>query len=168
MLGDIRLRYIDQNDAKTVLHWENDLEDWNDNRGEIQYSILDITILIEELQDIKKFGQARWIIELDNHVVGCVDLTEINFEQGSASVGVLIADQENRRKGIATRALQFLEEEAKKLNIFKLISHIRIENQKSINLFEKFGYHPRDEIEEHILENGKQIEVRKFEKWLNE
>ena len=88
MSNDVRLRYIDQNDAQFVLHWENDLEDWNDNHGEIQYSILDITILIEELQDIYKSGQARWIIEYKNSVVGCADLTEIDFEQRSASVGV--------------------------------------------------------------------------------
>lgn len=168
MLNDVHLRYIDKSDAEEVLHWENDLEDWNENAGEIRYSIIDISILIEELQDIRHAGQARWIIIADGEKVGCVDLTEIDFNNSQASVGVLIADLSKRRRGIASKAIQLLEEEAKKINILKLVSHVKLENQKSINLFEKCAFQLLNEKEEITLDNGKTVEVRKLEKWLRE
>lgn len=168
MLNDVHLRYIDKSDAEEVLHWENDLEDWNENAGEIRYSIIDISILIEELQDIRRAGQARWIIIADGEKVGCVDLTEIDFNNSQASVGVLIADLSKRRRGIASKAIQLLEEEAKKINILKLVSHVKLENQKSINLFEKCAFQLLNEKEEITLDNGKTVEVRKLEKWLRE
>lgn len=168
MANDVRLRYINQNDALSVLHWENELEEWNDNRGEIQFTLLEINLLIQELQDIQKSGQARWIIENNVGTIGCVDLTEIDFKEGSASVGILVALTKERRKGIASRALELLEAEAKKMNIFKLISHVRIENQKSLSLFRKSGYQLFEKSEEIKLDNGTIVEVRKFEKCLKE
>lgn len=168
MLNDVHLRYINKSDAEEVLHWENDLEDWNENAGEIRYSIIDIAILIEELQDIRRAGQARWMIIAEGEKVGCVDLTEIDFKNSQASVGVLIADSSKRRRGIASKAIQLLEEEAKKINILKLVSHVKLENQKSINLFEKCAFQLLNEKEEITLDSGKTIEVRKLEKWLRE
>ena len=162
------IRYIDVMDAEHVLDWENNVEGWNTQENETPYSIFDILQLIHELSDIQKAKQARWIIcEKDSgHQIGAADLTEIDFEHATASVGVLIAKKENRRSGFASQAISFIEEEARKLGIERLISTIFPGNKASIQLFEKCGFQKIGKSDDTYFIDGEYIEALLFDKWL--
>jgi len=52
----------------------------------------------------------------------------------------IIIDAKYQNKGIGSKALRLLENEAKKLGIKKLIGRVMIHNKKSARIFERNGY----------------------------
>lgn len=164
----IYIRPIEVIDAVCVLDWENNIEDWNLSGEEEPYSLLDILNLIHELSDIKKAGQARWIIcdGVNQRQIGVVDLTEIDFAAQTASVGVLVADKKDRKNGLGSFSLSFIEKEAEKLGIKRLISTILMTNEASLRLFEKCGFTKIGKSNDAYLIDGEYIEAMLFEKWL--
>lgn len=166
--SSIYLRYIETRDAEQVLDWENNEENWAVSENDSPYSIYDILILIGELQSIQNAEQARWMICLNEtqEAIGCVDLTEIDFENKVASVGILIANKELRKKGFASKALQLIENEAIDLGLTLLKCSIHADNLASISLFTKNNYKNTGKQKEAELKGDKYIEVLLFEKWL--
>ncbi len=166
--SSIFLRYIEAKDAKQVLDWENNEENWAVSENDSPYSIYDILVLIEELQDIQKAKQARWMIclSINNKAIGNVDLTEIDFKNKQATVGILIADKELRNKGFASEAIRLIEVEAVKIGVEKLVCTIHQSNKASIALFLKSGFKKIGLQKEPDLKEGDYIEALLFEKWL--
>ena len=162
------LRYVDTQDASLILDWENNQDNWAVSENDSAYSIYDILVLIEELQDIQKARQARWMICLpnSNDAIGNVDLTEIEFENKESTVGILIANDLHRKQGYASKALELVEKKAQELNLIKLKCTIHSDNEASIGLFEKNGFNKIGKLEESSLKNGQNIDVLLFEKWL--
>jgi diamine N-acetyltransferase len=164
----VYIRPVEISDAETILMWENDVENWSTSENDSPYSLFDILNLIHELQDINKGGQGRWIVcfRKNDEVLGAVDLTEINFSENEATVGVLIADKKYRNKGYANEALAFLELEALKLGINKLKCTIHESNQASIKLFQNRKFQIIGKSDDTYLNDGVYIEVLILEKWL--
>ena len=169
MVESLFIRPIEVADAQLVLNWENNVEGWNMSETPVLYTFFDILNLINELQNVQTAKQARWMIcTPDLHEpIGVVDLTDIDFEVGVSGVGVMIADPAHRRKGMASKALDLLEVEAKKLKIHTLLSTILEDNAGSIRLFEKIGYKKIGATEEKYFVQGTYIQGLLFEKWLN-
>ena len=70
-----------------------------------------------------------------------VDLYDVDFEKGSAYVGVLIAEKQQRKKGFARQALLSMAQYAKKeLKLIQLKATIQSSNEASIALFESLDY----------------------------
>lgn len=148
------------NDAPTILSWENNPENWEVSDNTSPYSIEDIEQLILSFQNHKEPSQLRFMICKDEILLGAVDIFDINYENKSGSIGILIAEDEFRRKGYASKALQLIELEAQKLGVHQLKALIHTKNNKSRNLFEKMGY--------LILkdEKGQQTDTIEVEKWV--
>lgn len=162
----LHIRRVQESDLPHILHWENNIEGWNLHDKENPYSPVDILVFIGEQSNVYEAGQVRWIVCLESIPIGAADLTDIDFEQGIASVGILIAEQEHRRKGFAKRALFLLEEQAAGLGINRLISSIHPTNEISINLFKKLGYIESGKGEDSFILNGIDLPPIEFEKWL--
>ncbi|MDX2362847.1 MAG: GNAT family N-acetyltransferase [Crocinitomicaceae bacterium] len=165
--SSIYIRDITPLDAEFVQKWENDPE-WNFRENATPYSIMDILQFIHELGDVRKAQQARWIIcetETDRPL-GAVDLTEIDFAKKEASVGVLIAEKEDRRKGYAFQALELIEEKAKDLEIDRLISTVFKSNSGSLDLFIKNCFVKIGETDVPYLSEATYIKAIIFEKWV--
>lgn len=165
---EIYIRPIDIPDALTVLYWENNPENWDASDNKSEYQLFDIVRMIEESRDIHKICQGRWMIcdKSNDELIGTTDLFDINFEKGEATVGVLVADKENRRKGIAEKALRLLEIEAKKLNIFTLKCAIHPNNLSSVNLFEKLDFIKIGKTEQEFVNEGVYLQASIYEKCL--
>lgn len=168
-IDQLSIRPIQITDAALVLDWENNLPEWNKGNTDIPYSLPDILNLIYDLQDVHRAGQGRWMICLPGspQPVGVVDLTDIHFDRGESSVGVLVADPAWRRKGIASQALLLLEEKAAELGIRRLLSAVFSRNKPSIALFEQLGYQKIGLADETYFVEGTYIKPLLFEKWLN-
>jgi diamine N-acetyltransferase len=165
----IRLRPAKQTDAEMILDWENNLENWAISDNDSAYTLFDIQALIYSLQDIKESCQGRYMIVdlLTEDILGSVDLFEINWEERSAEVGVLIADIRNRSRGYASLGLNLLEKMVvEKWQFQKLSAEVHTTNIPSIRLFEKCGYQKKG-TNEVKSPNGDYIESILFEKWLN-
>lgn len=165
---EIYIRPIDIPDALTVLHWENNPDNWDASDNKSEYQLFDIVRMIEESQNIHKICQGRWMIcdKSNDKLIGTTDLFDINFEKGAATVGVLVADKENRQKGIADKALKLLEAEALKLEIFTLKCAIHPNNIPSVKLFEKVGFVKIGETEQEFVNDGVYLQASIYEKCL--
>lgn len=92
--------------------------------------------------NLKTTGQERWIFfDQSKTPVGLIDLFSYNDYNLSAGIGIMIGSKANRRKGLATEAIQTLigdlQNNARLKIIYALIYH---DNLASIGLFRKCGF----------------------------
>ncbi|PIE87461.1 MAG: GNAT family N-acetyltransferase [Bacteroidetes bacterium] len=154
---DVSLRLPILSDAPTILSWENNPENWEVSDNDSPYIIEDIEQLILSFQDVKSPSQLRFMICKSETLLGAVDIFDINYDNKSGSIGILIAEEEFRRKGYAAKALELVEAEAIKLGVNRLKALIHTTNTKSRKLFEKMGYRISSE-----LDKTNAIEVEKW------
>ena len=140
---ELFLRSIEKKDAFGVYLWELDKETQRVTQSEIKVSLENVYALIEQQTDVHNSSQLRMMICLssNNASIGMVDLYDVDFEKGSAYVGVLIAEKQQRKKGFARQALLSIAQYAKKeLKLVKLKATIHSSNEASIALFESLDY----------------------------
>jgi|TARA_B100001093_G_scaffold141940_1_gene134447 diamine N-acetyltransferase len=140
---ELFLRSIEKKDAFGVYLWELDKETQRVTQSEIKVSLENVYALIEQQTDVHNSSQLRMMICLssNNASIGMVDLYDVDFEKGSAYVGVLIAEKQQRKKGFARQALLSIAQYAKKeLKLVKLKATIQSSNEASIALFESLDY----------------------------
>ncbi len=140
----VYLRAVEKSDATTIYMWENNPENWKVSNTEVPFSMFDIMALIEHQADLRKSGQLRFVIlEKDTErPLGVIDLYEVNFKHGYASVGILIAMDADRGKGFAAEALQLLIHYTRDyLELRNLQCSIHGDNFASIAFFERMNFH---------------------------
>jgi diamine N-acetyltransferase len=139
----IKLRAVEPNDATLIYLWENDVENWKFTNTDAPLSMFEIYQLIEEQRVVRESGQLRLMIsELESDkMLGAVDIYNIDFKHGFGTIGILIAEQQNRKQGFALESLLLLAEYAKThLNLSNLTCGIQSTNLASQRLFEKAGF----------------------------
>ncbi|MDC1282826.1 GNAT family N-acetyltransferase [Crocinitomicaceae bacterium] len=165
----ISLRPVQASDASLLLQWENDQSNWSVSSTTTKYTLGEIIALIDSLADIETSKQARFIIinRKNNLAFGAVDLFSISFEEEKASVGILIADPDNRNKGFAAKSIEILEEICvEELGIYNLEAKVHQNNASSRRLFEKIGFSKKKLTQDGQLNNADYIETLIFEKCL--
>lgn len=165
-LDDIHIRKMILADAKEVLEWENNPENWEVSFNHSPYELEDIENLVIESRDLGEAKQQRYIIVFEDKAVGAVDLFAINFEAKVAGVGILIANKGLRNKGIAFRALELLEAVAFRLSIEYLECSVQINNEASIRLFNKLLYKKVNKSQLKIEHGGDDEDFYYFQKCL--
>lgn len=142
--GDnVFLRVVDKTDDTTLFFWENDTENWKISNTEIPYSLHSIHQLIEQQNDLRVSGQLRFMIceNTSSNPIGNIDLYDVNFKHGYATVGILIADKTKRKQGLAKESLTILIEYCKQiLELRNLQCFIHEDNTDSVSLFENVGF----------------------------
>jgi diamine N-acetyltransferase len=159
----IYLRSVEEDDATTLFMWENNPENWKVSNTEVPFSMTAIHELIEQQSNIRNSGQARFIIcENDSdYSVGTIDLYDVNFKHGFASVGILIAEEKARRKGRAKESLDLLIEYARDILELKNL-------QCSIQLFESLGFNRIGIRKNWFIFKGKRIDEISYQLCLKE
>ena len=145
----IFLRPPDLSDLEVLVKWENDLSFKVFTSYKQQYSKSEIELFIKNNEDIRANLQYRLMIckQKDKNVIGTIDLYEIDFAKGSAGVGILIANETDRKKGFALTSLKLIEQFSKdQLGLKRLTSEINKENQPSLNLFKKAGFKRENKV----------------------
>lgn len=140
---DLFLRAVESTDATTLFLWENDTSHWRIANTEVPFSMHGIHNLIEQYASVRTSGQLRLIICLKKSglAIGAIDLYDVNFKHGFATVGILIANQEHRMLGYAKQALTILIDYAENvLDLVNLQCFIHADNLPSISLFEGLGF----------------------------
>jgi diamine N-acetyltransferase len=140
----VYLRKVSSQDASLILEWENNPNFWDITENEGPFTLEDINYFIKSSTSLDASGQLRYmVVNLDNCVVGAVDLFDYNPMTQSAGVGILIAKSEDRTQGYATDALMTLIRHARNgVQLKQLHCIIYPSNIASIKLFSRCGFVP--------------------------
>jgi len=158
----IYLRLVIPSDFDVLFEWENNQENWLISGTFEPFSKEMILDYVHSEQDINLTKQLRLMIcEIStNKAIGAVDLFEYDSYNKRAGVGILIANTDNRGKGIGKESLALLIKFAKDdLKLHQLYCSMLENNLASKNLFLGLGF-------EYI--GCKKEWVRSDTKWLNE
>ncbi|MCC6383794.1 MAG: GNAT family N-acetyltransferase [Bacteroidia bacterium] len=158
------LRAIEPEDLEQMYQWENNPEIWHLGRTLSPFSKYSIKEYIDHLdQDIYSARQLRFVIQLVNEQsksIGYIDLYEFDPMNRRAGVGILIGDEEERRKQYANDALGLLIQYAfNLLHIHQLFCYIPVNNYPSIRLFTKNGFREAGIMKDWLLISNQWVNV---------
>jgi diamine N-acetyltransferase len=140
----IILRALEPEDLELLYKWENDKEYWVISNTLTPFSRYTLKRYLENShKNIYETGQLRLMIDISegNKTIGTVDIFDFDPFHKRAGLGILIADEEERKKGYASMALKCLTEYCfDTLQLHQLYCNILSNNCESINLFKKLGF----------------------------
>lgn len=139
----VTLRAIEPGDIEVLYNWENDTANWKVSNTQTPFSrfVLEQYITSSH-EDIYTAKQLRLMIcDHENKAIGNIDLFDFDPNHLRAGVGILIADQTDRRKGYASEALRLLVDYCfTSLNLHQVYCNITTDNEASVLLFQKHGF----------------------------
>ena len=140
----VRLRAVNRR-CGNYFEWENNTDIWLISTTLAPFSKDEIIRYVKTAnRDIFAMRQLRLMIETNDNqavTIGSVDLFDFDPQHQRAGVGILIAADENRRKGYASEALKLLINYSFDVLLLKqLYCTIPADNESSIKLFESLGF----------------------------
>jgi len=140
----IRLRALEPEDLELLYEWENNDSYWLISNTVSPFSKYTLKRYLENShKNIYETGQLRLMIDLiaDKKTVGTIDLFDFDPFHKRAGLGILIADEGQRRKGYASMALKCLIKYCfTTLQLHQLYCNILANNCESMDLFTKVGF----------------------------
>ena len=143
----IVLRALEPTDIDILYQWENDNKIWQVSQTLVPYSRYILKQYIENShKDIYEMKQQRFMIDVesksDTHrSIGTIDLFDFDPNNQRAGVGILIAAENDRGRGFASKALSELIRYAfDTLHLKQLYCNILLDNEASMQLFQKAGF----------------------------
>lgn len=141
---NIFLRALEPEDLDFLYDLENDESLWEVSNTTHPYSRYILKQYLDNsYRDIYEVKQLRLVIcKTENEEpVGFIDLFDFEPKHKRVGVGIVIFSEENKRKGIATEALELVCNYAfKNLHVHQIFASITEGNQGSIKLFENAGF----------------------------
>lgn len=140
----IILRALEPEDLELLYEWENNVSYWVISNTVTPFSKFTLKRYLKHShKNIYETGQLRLMIELigEKKTIGTIDLFDFDPFHKRAGIGILIADETQRRKGYASMALKCLIQYCfTTLQLHQLYCNILANNTESIDLFEKLGF----------------------------
>ena len=140
----IRLRALEPEDLELLYEWENNSTYWTISNTVAPFSKYTLKRYMENShKSIYETGQLRLMIDLisEKKTIGTIDVFDFDPFHKRAGLGILIADEAQRRKGYATMAIKCLIEYCfKTLQLHQLYCNILSNNCQSMDLFQKQGF----------------------------
>ena len=141
---DVKLRAFEPEDLELLYKWENNVSYWTLSNTISPFSKYTLKKYVENShKSIYETGQLRLMIDYipDNISVGSIDIYDFDPYHLRAGIGILIADEQYRRKGLASMALTCIINYCfKTLQLHQLYCHILSDNKESMQLFGKLGF----------------------------
>lgn len=141
---NINLRAPEPEDLELLYEWENNNSYWLISNTIVPFSKFTLKRYIENShKDIFETGQTRLMIDYtpDKITIGTIDIFDFDSFHKRAGIGILIANEEYRKKGHASMALKCLTEYCfKTLQLHQLYCNILATNCESMDLFSKHGF----------------------------
>ena len=140
----ITLRALEPEDLELLYEWENNNSYWVISNTVTPFSKFTLKRYLKHShKNIYETGQLRLMIELieEKKTIGAIDLFDFDPFHKRAGIGILIADETQRRKGYASMALKCLIQYSfTTLQLHQLYCNILANNAESMDLFEKLGF----------------------------
>jgi diamine N-acetyltransferase len=144
--GIVRLRAVEPSDLENLYQWENDISIWKVSQTISPFSKYTLKEYCAVANtDIYTARQVRLMIDYKENdtiiSVGMVDLFEFDPIHRRAGIGVLIGNENFRKKGIANSAIKLIVNYAFSiLNLHQVHCYISENNNASIELFKKLDF----------------------------
>ena len=140
----VYLRALEPEDLDFIYRVENNQALWEVSYTQTPYSRFLIRQYLENAhQDIYEAKQLRLAICLNGSfdAVGLIDLFDFDPANQRAGVGIIIADESSRGKGLGSEALELVIKYAfSSLQLHQLYANIDTANGASTTLFTNFGF----------------------------
>ncbi len=143
----IKLRRLLISDTDFILEVENDPTIWSfSTRTDAPYTRSEIEAFIteslaESIAEGKPIGQLRLVITHLDEAIGFIDLYDIDYNESTASVAIIIYRDDLRDRGFGATALLQLEEYCKtRLSILRLRAEVDPNNLAAKRFFQYNGY----------------------------
>jgi len=140
----IRLRALEPEDLELLYDWENNDAYWMISNTMTPFSKFTLKRFLKHShKNIYETGQLRLMIELidEKLTIGTIDLFDFDPFHKRAGIGILIADESQRRKGYASMALKCVIDYCfDTLQLHQLYCNILANNGESMDLFQKLGF----------------------------
>lgn len=165
MVEKIILRPIEQEDLNYLVKWRNDEDIFSQLGG--GYFPVSKTEMAQWMPNFCKNDKAnvRFIIQMENKPVGYISLTNINYINRNAELGIYLGEQNCRGKGIASQALKQLESFASNhLGLFKIKLLVNSKNTAAIRMYKKNDYEYVGTYQKERLINKEWLDVDIMEK----
>lgn len=160
--GTIILRAPEPSDLGVMYAFENNTDVWLYSETTRPFSKYTLEEYIKTAHDdIYTTKQLRFVIEkkergMTPKAIGFVDLYDFDPTHKRAGVGILIGDENERRKGYAASSIQLLIHYAfQTLHLHQLYCLVQDSNHMSIALFEKSGFKQTAVFKDWLFNNGK-------------
>jgi diamine N-acetyltransferase len=141
---EIHLRALEPEDLELLYTWENNESYWIISSTVVPFSKYTLKRYVENShRSIYETGQLRLMIDNipDNTTIGTIDIFDFDPFHKRAGVGILIANEDYRRKGFASMALKCLVDYCfSTLQMHQLYCNILTNNCESMDLFKKAGF----------------------------
>jgi diamine N-acetyltransferase len=141
---EIKLRALEPEDLELLYDWENNNDYWVISNTVSPFSKYTLKRYIENShKNIYETGQLRLMIDhiADKTTIGAIDIFDLDPFHKRAGIGILIAREDYRRKGLALMSLTCLTEYCfKTLLLHQIYCNILESNTGSIDLFRKLGF----------------------------
>jgi diamine N-acetyltransferase len=141
---EIKLRALEPEDLELLYEWENNNDNWVISNTVSPFSKYTLKRYIENShKNIYETGQLRLMIDhiSEKETIGTIDIFDFDAYHKRAGIGILIANENYRRKGYASMALTCLIDYCfKTLLVHQLYCNILENNCESIDLFRKLGF----------------------------
>jgi len=140
----IKLRALEPEDLELLYEWENDNSYWVLSNTITPFSKYTLKRYLKNShKNIYETSQLRLMIETieNKKTIGTIDIFDFDPFHKRAGLGILIADESERRKGYATMALKCLIDYSfTTLQLHQLYCNILTTNCDSLDLFRKLGF----------------------------
>ena len=141
---DINLRALEPEDLELLYEWENNTAYWVISNTISPFSKFMLKKFISDAHlTIFESGQIRLMVELveSRATIGTVDIFDFDSYHKRAGIGILIADEKQRRKGYALQTIQGVADYCfNTLLLHQLYCNILSNNSESMELFSKAGF----------------------------
>ena len=141
---EIKLRAPEPEDLELLYDWENNDSYWTISNTATPFSKYTLKRYIENShKNIYVTGQLRLMIDHipDKVTIGTIDIFDFDPFHKRAGLGILIANEDYRRKGYASMSLTSLIGYCfKTLQLHQLYCNILANNVESMDLFKKLGF----------------------------
>jgi len=141
---DINLRALEPEDLELLYKWENNTAYWVISNTIAPFSKFVLKKFISDSHlTIFESGQIRLMVELieNRATIGTVDIFDFDPYHKRAGIGILIADENYRRKGYALQTIKGLTAYCfNTLLLHQLYCNILSNNSESMELFKKAGF----------------------------
>ena len=152
----IILRSYQEKDIPTIHRWMNDPETtkW---MGRNYRKIRPIEELTERVKNLisNPPDDGIFFVIVDpetNKYLGALDLTSIDWYDSNGVLSIVIADKENRCKGLAQEALSLLINYAfKERGLHKIELRVNDKNIGAIKCYEKVGFREEGRLKDHTV-----------------
>jgi diamine N-acetyltransferase len=159
---ELILRACEPEDIELLYCWENDTSMWQLSNTLSPFSKYTLKKYIETSSgSIYEDGQLRLMITIESSgsTIGTIDLFDFDPFNQRAGIGILIADENERRKGYAKMALEaIIDYSFKRLKLHQLYCNIISDNLKSLKLFKGKGFKVTGKKEEWIRSDNKYLD----------